>query len=510
MVGTRSIATAQLLVFLVGLIMLIQIWLDNRMRYMGIGQWIIGLAMTMAGFVLIALRGIICDFLSIIIANSLLLVGILFFLSGLNSFLKIKQNYKVNSILVIVSMSMLLYFTYVRASVSIRIIVISAAYIIFFAQALGILIKKPSGEFRSIVLSLKVNAILFIFLNFVRIAKEIFNPSQTLDYFSQNIFEIIFFTLNILVLLYLIVNLAMLIPKKLLEDVKKEERKFNTIFHQAPYGVILLKADNGAILEVNNEMLDMMKYTEDEVVGKTAIEDKFWVDLAQRAKIIEDVKAGKEVNGLEIEFKNKNGESVYGLFSAALMRLGGEDIIISTLKDIGEIKKLKEQLQNMAMRDALTQLPNRMHFYDYFEKQVARVARTREELAIVMADIDSFKTVNDEYGHDIGDKVLITVANKLDKFVRKCDMAARFGGDEFVILLNAKNRDEAKKALGRLNQSLVKPFSTDKITHHITLSIGVAMYPADGTEIDELLKKADTAMMEVKKSGKGAVKFTAE
>lgn len=511
MVGTRSIATAQLLVFFVCLIMLIQIWMDNKKRYQGIGLWSIGMGSIIGGFVLVALRDHIADFFSIFIGNTLILIGVGLFVIGLAAFLKAKKRYKIISILLSINVILLMCFTFVVPSISLRIIVMSAAYILFFLVALWMLIKNATSEFRSIILPLKVNSVIFILLNLVRIIGELFNPSQALDFFSQNIYEISFFTLGILVLLYLIINLAMLVPKKLLLDVKKEEYKFNTIFHFAPYGVIILKADDEKILEINNEMLELMKYTKEDVLGKKINNSKIWIDLEQPAKIIEDVKMGNEVNGLEIELIDKNGMTVYGLFSAVLINLEGEHIVICTLKDIGEIKKLKEELKDMATHDGLTNLPNRVQFYDYFEKQAARVSRSEDEqLAVVMMDLDSFKQVNDEYGHDMGDKVLIGTADKLTKFVRKGDIAARLGGDEFAILLNVRDKAEAVQAMSRLREIFSSPITAEGKEFIMSFSIGVAMYPVNGTKIDELLKKADAAMMAVKKSGKNAVRFAKE
>lgn len=507
MVGTRSICTAQLLVFFVCLIILVQIWIDNRKRYLGIGHWVSGMAATIAGFVLIALRDIVSDFWSILIANSLLLIGIILFLIGLTTFLKVKKNYRLNSIFIAVSIGLLAYFTYANPNIGARVIIVDMVYVLFFSQALWILFKKTSPEFYSITQPLKVNSAIFILLNLVRIINAIVHPPQTLDFFSQNIFEIIVLTLNILVLLYLIINLAMLVPKKLLSDVKKEENKFNTIFHSAPYGVSITRADDGKIIEINDEMLELMRYTKQEAIGKSIFELNTWEDVKQRNKIVKDLRAGKNINGIELKFNDKNNSVVHGLFSAVLVNMGGEEYVISTLKDISEINKLKEELKNMATHDGLTKLPNRLRFYEYFEKQAAHASRTGEELAVVMADIDSFKTVNDEYGHDMGDKVLIAVANRLNGSIRKGDLAARFGGDEFALLLNVRDMNETELVISRLQQIFNEDVIVGDIQFDISLSIGVSIYPKDATEIDELLKRADEAMMEVKKSTKNAVRF---
>lgn len=510
MVDLRTLFIAQILLYFICFMLMMQVWTNNKHRYRGAGYWVVMMGLTTLGFVLTALRSIIPDFFSIIIANACLALSINFFVIGVITFLQIELNYLYNYIIIIADMLIIAYFTYIKPDLSIRIIVASMVHVIIFTQILWILSKKSSDEFKPIIKPLKINSAIIIILCLYRSITQFLFPSQTQNLFDKNIFEIIFFILYMLALLYLVLNLVLMISQKLLLEVTQEESKFNKIFYQAPYGTLIVSAITGKITDINKEMLNMMGYSREEAIGNNEVSDHCWTDLNKRAEIVKDLREGKEINGIELEFRNKKNKPVYGLFSAVLTNLSTDDVIIATVKDIGEINKLKEQLKRMATHDGLTRLPNRAQFYENFVKQAARVSRNEEELAVVMMDLDGFKQINDEYGHDVGDKVLIEVAQKLIKFVRKGDIAARLGGDEFVMLLNVKSKEEAKQALARLQQIFTSPISAGNKEFEISFSIGAVMYKKDGTPIDELLKKADAAMIAVKKSGKNAVRFAKE
>jgi diguanylate cyclase (GGDEF)-like protein len=168
----------------------------------------------------------------------------------------------------------------------------------------------------------------------------------------------------------------------------------------------------------------------------------------------------------------------------------------------------QERLQHMAQHDALTELPNRVLFLDRLKQAVAR-ARWHERLvAVLFVDMDRFKTINDTLGHEVGDKLLQALAERFTASVREGDTVARFGGDEFVVLLDdvASEKDigvVAQKVL----EALAPPFAIDGQDLYITASIGVSLYPNDGEDSTTLLKNADIAMYRAKDLGKNTYQF---
>ncbi|HNP26825.1 MAG TPA: diguanylate cyclase [Nitrosomonas sp.] len=173
-----------------------------------------------------------------------------------------------------------------------------------------------------------------------------------------------------------------------------------------------------------------------------------------------------------------------------------------------ERKRMLARLQYLALYDSLTGLPNRELFHDRMQSALARMRREPGKLALLYLDLDKFKLVNDECGHSEGDKLLQQTAQRIRACLRETDTVARFGGDEFVILLEHIDGDNvAAQIAEKIRLGLQLPFTLTDSQQHILPSIGVALFPCHGTDEQQLLRLADTAMYEVKKDGGNAVRF---
>ncbi|MDO9412544.1 MAG: EAL domain-containing protein [Pseudolabrys sp.] len=190
------------------------------------------------------------------------------------------------------------------------------------------------------------------------------------------------------------------------------------------------------------------------------------------------------------------------------MMSGGGSVVI--LEDVTERKRAQERIERLARFDELTGLANRAQFRERINVMLAAVHKLENHIAIHLIDLDRFKSINDTLGHPIGDKLLKQVANRLSTQIKRGDMITRFGGDEFVVLqTGTPNHDDAKALALRLAATLNDPFEIDGHRIDIGASIGVAMAPKDGTDADELLKKADMALYAAKKLGGGDHHFFA-
>lgn len=173
------------------------------------------------------------------------------------------------------------------------------------------------------------------------------------------------------------------------------------------------------------------------------------------------------------------------------------------IEDINDRKIAEEKLIFMAHYDELTQLPNRTLFTDRFKQAVAHSKRNESMIGLCFIDLDNFKPVNDNYGHEVGDKVLIEVATRLKANLRGEDSASRLGGDEFCLLLgDIESLAECELLLNRLIDGLAQPYIIDACIHKISVSIGVTLYPIDNADFDTLLRHADQAMYQAKLEGK--------
>ena len=181
---------------------------------------------------------------------------------------------------------------------------------------------------------------------------------------------------------------------------------------------------------------------------------------------------------------------------------------VIVFRDVSVARKMALEMTHSAEHDFLTGLPNRMLLNDRVDQSIALARRHRKQVAILFLDLDGFKHVNDSLGHPIGDKLLQSVAQRLVDCVRASDTVSRQGGDEFVVLLSeVEHVEDATITARRMLLAVAAPHSIDKHDLHITTSIGVSLFPDDGTNAEALIKNADTAMYQAKEKGRQSYQF---
>ena len=193
-------------------------------------------------------------------------------------------------------------------------------------------------------------------------------------------------------------------------------------------------------------------------------------------------------------------------------------------EEISERKKMEDQVRLMAFHDLLTNLPNRRLLDDRLQQAMAASKRTGRFGAVMFLDLDNFKPLNDTYGHAVGDLLLREVSRRLKGCVRELDTVARFGGDEFVVILNDLSHQvdasitQAQAVAEKIRASLSEPYQLrihpngqgeNQLEHHCTTSIGVALFAAHDASQDEILKRSDAAMYEAKQAGRNQVRLRA-
>lgn len=177
--------------------------------------------------------------------------------------------------------------------------------------------------------------------------------------------------------------------------------------------------------------------------------------------------------------------------------------------DLLQAQVTGQQAQQLALTDVLTGLPNRASFDQALTQGLAQAKRQGWGLAVMFIDVDKFKNINDSHGHDVGDRVLLTVANRLNSFIRDGDMVSRWGGDEFVcLLLEVKHENDVLGLAGKLVQRVAEAVDLSGQILHIKISIGIALFPSDGDTADLLIKQADQAMYKAKGTARQVVLFS--
>lgn len=211
----------------------------------------------------------------------------------------------------------------------------------------------------------------------------------------------------------------------------------------------------------------------------------------------------------EVGFVHPNGQSQRWLSVSAIPGDGSGCGVIVAFIDITDARDHRQAVEHIAFHDALTGLPNRRLLSDRLSQSLSRAERQSEKLAVCFLDLDGFKPVNDRYGHEAGDKLLIEIARRLLAVVRAEDTVSRLGGDEFVVVLNGlSGEQERDEVLTRIASSIAIPIEISPDCRvNVTASIGIAMYPQDGNDADTLLRDADQAMYRAKNSGQNICHF---
>jgi len=278
---------------------------------------------------------------------------------------------------------------------------------------------------------------------------------------------------------------------------------------------MLITDPGGTILRINRAFTEITGYNVEEAVGeKMSLLKSGRHDVAFYAAMWDSIQSTGSWQG-EVWNRRKNGE-VYPewLTITAVINDAGEIThYVGTLTDITLRKVAEDEIKHLAFYDPLTRLPNRRLLLDRMQQALASSARNGRAGALLFIDLDNFKTLNDTLGHDIGDLLLQQVAQRLASCVREGDTVARFGGDEFVVMLEdlSENPQEAgaqtesvgEKILATLNL----PYLLAGHPHHSTPSIGATQFSGHKTGIEELLKQADLAMYRAKAAGRNALRF---
>ncbi len=283
------------------------------------------------------------------------------------------------------------------------------------------------------------------------------------------------------------------------------------VFEVIDDGIVVTDAEN-AIIAVNPAFERVTGYAAGEVIGRNPrILSSGRHTPAFYAEMWETLLTTGRWHG-EVWNRRKSGELYVQRLTLSVIRGRDGRIVnhVGVFNDITEAKQLAETASYRAHHDVLTGLPNRILFADRLTQALAMALRENRRLALLFVDLDGFKEINDQFGHVTGDCVLEAVAARMLQSVRDSDTVSRFGGDEFVILLpDIRQTSDAQVAAEKVLIALTEPIDLDCGPVTIGASIGIAVFPANGTTAEALLRNADAAMYAAKRGGKNRYVFGA-
>ena len=299
--------------------------------------------------------------------------------------------------------------------------------------------------------------------------------------------------------------------KRMEENLRANEQRLRSILERLPMGLCLVQ-DDGLISFRNARYVQICGYTQEEVPDTNTWWQRAYPDATEREAIRQRLLDTSHQGIIPLaEYTIRCADGKYKPVEISGIFVEGGRLI--TMQDLSERKAAEEEINQLAYYDPLTRLPNRRLLMDRLQQALATSARHHRSGALLMLDLDNFKTVNETRGHDRGDALLLQVAHRLRSCVHEDDTVARQGGDEFVVVLEdlgdspeeaaARAEDVGQRILGVLRE----PYQIDGDAHHSSLSMGVTIYSGTRETVDELLKRADLALYQAKNAGRDTLRF---
>ncbi len=476
-------------------------------KYRGIRGWITGVTLNSLGLLISIFTDNETKNIIVPLAAFFAMAGTLSIIIGIDRFFSKEKKYFDVIILIVLSTILITYYTVFDDQMAIQVTLLSfvLAYISFKGSLILFMARDSIGK-SNIVISSTFMLVMGI-ISVIRMIVVYYPEPEVMTHHIVNAADYALVLAHYLNFVMISIHFNMLVNQRAWESADIEEEKFRTIFNNSPYAMLMLSYDENIILDINTELCNQLGYKRSELVGKHFSEVKVFDIVKDRQSTQNYVKHKVNVINKEVPIIKKNGDVLHTLLSVSILNQLGEKLVVVSFTDITELHYLKEKLDRYAYHDTLTELPNRRLFLKYFDLKV----ENKESFAIVTIDLDDFKKINDEHGHDTGDEILKAIGKRLESLLQGNNFAARYGGDEFVLLLEFNdNQEKLSEEIHQIAETLKEVFTIGEQKFFVTASIGTAIYPLHGQKLRDLMNKADIAMYQVKHFTKDNLKIFEE
>jgi diguanylate cyclase (GGDEF)-like protein/PAS domain S-box-containing protein len=296
--------------------------------------------------------------------------------------------------------------------------------------------------------------------------------------------------------------------QKTLKNIENQEGLFKNLFQSNPEAVVYLDK-HSKVIDINPRFTELFGYSIEEIKGKDINNVVVPEDLVNEGKNFDRVALKKGYSNTETIRKKKDGTTFPVLVTGSPIIINGEKIgMIGMYLNISQQKKIEEEMKSLATHDMLTGLPNRTLLIDRFTTAKGRALRANKKIALLLIDLYQFKDINDTFGHDIGDQILQKTAQRLSDQFRQYDTVTRFGGDEFVVLIeDISVLENILSIVNKIISSFDRPIILEDKEFDVKVSTGIAILPNDSNDLPDLLRKADIAMYNAKTKGPNTYEF---
>ncbi len=340
----RTVLVLNVISYLVCTLFIVQLWRQNRHRFAGMGFWAANFAMQTTAVALLALRGVIPDLFSIVLANLLMLIGVTLNYQGLERFVGTVGGQRHNAVLLVVCAVALVTLTFVYPDLRLRTLVTSTGLLVISGQCTWLLWRRVELNMRTLTFQVGLVFAAYCLLSLARLTEYLVGTQIGNDYIRSGAFQASVLVGYLALFILLTYSLVMMVNRRLIAEIGSQEEKFAKAFHFAPYAITLSRTADGTIEDVNESFSTITGYTRAEVLGHTTTDLKLWERDEDRLMVVDALAKNDKVQGREFRFRKKNGEPVTGLFSASFVEVDGNASVLSCIADITERKRTEETL----------------------------------------------------------------------------------------------------------------------------------------------------------------------
>lgn len=343
-IDIRTLLLSIIITNIVSASVMVLFCMQNRKKFAGTEFWILDFAFQAIGFILLALRGQIPDFVSMVVSNTFFVTGILLGYIGILRFLNKKVSQIPNIILIVLFIGIHYWFAVIKPDLDMRNLNISAVELILFFQCVWVLLIKPSHENKKLTRGLGMVFLVLCLISLARIIQTLVEDHSNENYLYSGLFASVLLLAFQIMFIVLTYNLALMFNKYLIQNILIQEEKFSKAFHSATYAILLTRASDGKIFEVNTGFVSISGYSKNEIVDKTTIDLKFWANENDRIEVVKEVEKNGKIYGKELQFRKKNQELFYGIVACEIIVIDNENCIITSINDITDRKNKEEIL----------------------------------------------------------------------------------------------------------------------------------------------------------------------